>query len=54
MIERPPRRISATTKFYVAFVIVVVLVIALSSYLGYRAGVAHGRAIVSERAHDSS
>ena len=41
MIERPGRRISATTRFYVGFCIVTALVIALAFYVGYRTGVAH-------------
>ncbi len=41
MIERPARRISATTRFYVGFCLAVVLVVALTFYIGYRAGSLH-------------
>lgn len=41
MIERPAKRISATTKFYAGFCIAIALVVALSFYVGYRAGIAH-------------
>ncbi len=40
MIERPGRRISATTRFYAGFCIVTALVIALAFYVGYRTGIA--------------
>lgn len=44
MIERPAKRVSATTKFYVGFAIAIALVIALSFYVGYRAGTLHAHA----------
>ena len=50
MIERPAKRLSATTKFYVGFTLAVALVIALAFYVGYRAGTghAHARATTSD------
>ena len=44
MIERPAKRLSATTKFYAGFVLAVALVIALAFYVGYRAGIGHAHA----------
>ncbi len=44
MIERPAKRLSATTKFYVGFALAVAIVIALAFYAGYRAGTNHAHA----------
>ncbi len=45
MIERPAKRLSATTKFYVGFALVVALVVALAFYVGYRAGIGYAHAV---------
>jgi hypothetical protein len=52
MIERPAKRLSATTKFYAGFCVVVVLVVALAFYVGYRAGIGHAHA--ATRSSDAS
>ena len=53
MIERPARRISATTKFYAGFCLAVALVVALAFYVGYRAGISHAQSRAAARTSDA-